>query len=62
MHGIVFFGFSEVSYENQKYCLTYSFRNFRIMIMEPAASIIAKLGGVDAIVAATGLAYTAPYR
>lgn len=30
--------------------------------MEPAASIIARLGGARAVAAATGTAYTAPYR
>jgi len=30
--------------------------------MEPAATIIAKLGGERAVAAATGTAYTAPYR
>lgn len=30
--------------------------------MEPAASIIARLGGARIVAAATGTAYTAPYR
>jgi len=30
--------------------------------MEPAASIIAKLGGPSAVAAAAGTSYTAPYR
>ncbi len=30
--------------------------------MEPAASIIRKLGGERAVAAATGTSYTAPYR
>lgn len=30
--------------------------------MEPAASIIAKLGGPGAVAAAAGTSYTAPYR
>lgn len=30
--------------------------------MEPAATVIEKLGGPDAVSAATGTSYTAPYR
>jgi len=62
MQPTVFFRFSKINYEKQKIRLTLSFRNFRISSMEPAASIIEKLGGPDAVAKATGTAYTAPYR
>lgn len=51
------------NYDNQKSCLTSISENRKFSaVMEPAKSIIQKLGGEAVVSQITQTAYTAPYR